>query len=140
MNQKEFLRLQYLQNTLVGLGFTADEVKSLRRISNTLRRWFEMECGSDHGCIERDEHGKPFFRLSSGRSWPIADRETGARKRLDKIITARNKRFTVADNSPMLFSYIQTDPRGATLYILRPCDVMEGIGPEAFYSRGICVY
>jgi hypothetical protein len=36
--------------------------------------------------------------------------------------------------------YIQTDPRGAALYILRPGDVPEGKDAGAYYNRGICVY
>jgi hypothetical protein len=39
-----------------------------------------------------------------------------------------------------LSSYIQTDPRGAALYIIRPGDVPEGGDVNAYYSRGICVY
>jgi len=141
MTKNEFERRAQLTATLTGLGFKESEVESLRRISNTLRRWHELECGTDSGAVERDETtGKPIFRSTSGRSWPVADRETGALKRLGAIVTARNKRFTVKDNVPMLFHYVQTDPRGAALYILRPQDVMAGVGPECFYSRGICVY
>jgi hypothetical protein len=140
MTKAELMRRQHLQNALTGLGFTADEVAKLRKISNTLRRWFERECGTDDGAIERDDDGKPFFSNGRGRRWPVPDLERGARRRLKAIISARNARFTVADNAPMLFSYIQTDPRGAALYILRPSDVMAGCGPDAFYSRGICVY
>lgn len=36
--------------------------------------------------------------------------------------------------------YLQTDPRGAALYILRPGDVPEGKDVDAYYNRGICVY
>lgn len=140
MTKKELERRARLTATLTGLGFTDSEVESLRRISNTLRRWYELECGTDAGAIERDENGNVLFRSPSGRSWRVADRETGALKRLGAIVTARNKRFTVKDNVPMLFHYVQTDPRGAALYILRPQDVMAGVGPECFYSRGICVY
>jgi hypothetical protein len=39
-----------------------------------------------------------------------------------------------------LTAYIQGDPRGAALYILRPGDVPEGESADAYYSRGICVY
>jgi hypothetical protein len=58
---------------------------------------------------------------------PIADRETGARKRLAKIMA----------NYPYLSAYIQTDPRGCAVYILRPGDVPEGCDPASYYSRGI---
>ena len=36
--------------------------------------------------------------------------------------------------------YIQGDPRGAALYLIRPDDVPEGKNVESYYSRGVCVY
>ncbi len=57
-------------------------------------------------------------------------RETGAKKRLAKIMKQHQS----------LQAYIQGDPRGAALYILRPGDVPTGKEPDQFYSRGICVY
>jgi hypothetical protein len=135
MTKQEFMRRQHLENALTGLGFTSEEVEKLRRISNTLRRWFDLECGTDAGAIERDENGKPWLVSGTGRRWPTADRETGARKRLSAIIAAHNART----ESPVS-AYIQTDPRGAALYILRPGDVLEGMNAESCYSRGICVY
>lgn len=140
MTKNEALRRAYQQNTLVILGFTADQINSLRRISITLRRWYELECGNDNGSIERDETtGKPYMRTPRGKLYPVADRETGALKRLAAIVHDRNIRQPFAE-SPLLSTYIQTDPRGAALYILRPNDVPEGADPAAYYSRGICVY
>jgi hypothetical protein len=131
-----------------------------------LHRWHELECGDGSGCIERDETtGKAYWLNSyTGRRFPIADRETGARKRLKAILEARNTRVqaeqTVCPNcgqwqlidclnecirrgfapSRKVWSYIQTDPRGAALYIIRPGDVPEGKSVESYYNRGICVY
>lgn len=134
--EQEWIRRQHLNNALTGLGFTVDEVGKLRKISNTLRRWFERECGTDGGAIERDEEtGKPFFRNNRGNRWPVPDLEAGARKRLAAIMAARNGREAVP-----LDTYIQTDPRGASLYILRLGDVPEGEDAGAYYSRGICVF
>lgn len=136
MTKAEFIRRQHLENTLTGLGFTAEEVKKLRKISNTLRNWFERECGDDCGVIERDEEtGKPFLRNYHGKRFAIADLERGAMNRLAKIMAARNSRESV----PLAY-YIQTDPRGAALYILRPGDVPDGKDAGAYYSRGICVF
>lgn len=136
MTKTEFIRIQHLTASLTGLGFTVDEVAKLRTISNTLRRWFERECGTDGGAIERDEEtGKPFFNNGRGRRWPVPDLEAGARKRLAAILSARNERETVA-----LSVYIQTDPRGAALYILRPGDIPEGLEAASCYLRGICAY
>ena len=135
MTKAEFLRRQHLTAALTGLGFTVDQVDKLRKISNTLRRWFERECGTDAGAIERDEEtGKPFFRNGRGNRWPVPDLEAGAEKRLAAIMAARNGREAVP-----LATYIQTDPRGAALYILRQGDVPEGEDASAYYSRGVCV-
>ncbi len=140
MTKTEALRRFRLDHYLIAcLGFTADEVVSLRRISSTLQRWHELECGTDHGALERDDAtGKPFWvshSLTHSRRSPVADREAGALRRLTRIISARNER-----TSAPVETYIQTDPRGAALYILRPGDVPEGLKPEACYTRGVCVF
>ena len=99
----------------------------------TLHSWFEQECGSERGCIERDETtGKPFWRNQlSDRRWAMADRETGARKRLAKLMA----------RYPSLLAYVQTDPRGAALYVLRADLVESGEDIEQVYSsRGVAVY
>jgi hypothetical protein len=132
----------------MSLGFTQSESDKLRRISMTLRRWHELECGIDGGCVERDETtGKAMWRSSySGKLSPIQDRETGAKRRLCAIVDACNKaRRTHMTGDKMtpedgLRYYIQTDPRGAALYIIRPGDVPEGQTVDSCYSRGICVY
>jgi len=60
----------------------------------------------------------------------IPDREKGALKRLQDIM----------GQYPDLSAYQQTDPRGASLYILRPGDVPKGEQTEAYYNNGIAVY
>jgi len=117
--------------TLQQIGVSYADAEALRRISMTLHRWHELECGNDGGCIERDEtSGKAFWLNSrSMRRSPIADRETGALKRLAKIL----------ERYPTLASYIQGDPRGAALYILRPGDVPPGCSADSCYNRGIVV-
>lgn len=125
-------------------GITEDDALALRRISMTLQRWFELECGDGNSygswAIERDEqtevpymvrhhyaHGQGKDRTTKTR---IPDREAGARKRLAAIMA----------RYPSLAAYIQTDPRGASLYILRPGDVQTGEDVSSHYSRGIAVY
>jgi hypothetical protein len=131
MTKSESLRRFNLERYLIlSLGFTADEAAALRRISLTLRRWYELECGTDGGCIERNEAtGKPYWLTDSGRRWSVADREAGALRRLQAIMEGR----------PLSY-YVQTDPRGAALYILRPGDVPEKSKADECYSRGVCVY
>lgn len=149
MNKREWERRAHLESVLLALGFTAQEAEQLRRVSNTLQRWHEMECGTEGGCIERDEKtGRPYWYNANARyvdphdpraRWPIPDREAGAKKRLAAILARRNHEGHEVI-SGKVSAYIQTDPRGAALYILRPGDVPEGKDADAYYSRGICVY
>lgn len=153
--KREFERRAHLARTLQDLGFTAAEAESLRRISNTLRRWHERECGTGEGqwtrSVERendDGTGRPFLRVQgptaagySDRRYPVADLEAGAKKRLAAILATRNGRPPVdGKDGRFLHAYIQTDPRGAALYVLRPGDVPAGQDADACYSRGVCVY
>lgn len=147
MTKREAMRLAHQENALLSLGFTAEEAASLRRISMTLHRWHELECGTDGGCIERDEKSdKPYWLNShSMRRTPVADREKGALKRLNAIVAKRNNTqnaigATFQHPAGRLSYYVQTDPRGAALYIIRPGDVPAGEDVSAYYSRGICVY
>lgn len=148
--KREALRQYEQENTLMKLGFTQAESESLRRISMTLRRWHELECGDGNGFIERDETtGKPIYVNCNSRyvsandpraRHAIADRETGAKRRLEAIITNRNKREFHTVVPTAVQPYIQGDPRGAALYIIRPGDIPEGQTVDSCYSRGICVY
>lgn len=135
---------------LINAGISLDDAQALRRISMTLHRWHEMECGDDNGyssfCIargrkvngagfEHDDKGRSFLEIhphSGGttRYQLIPDRERGARKRLAAIMA----------RYPALGFYVQGDPRGAALYVLRVGDVSAGEDPSAYYSRGIAVY
>ena len=173
-------------DTLIKAGISYQDATALRRISMTLHRWHELECGNgnDHGswCITRgdyvrtegptripasdrassppkmafkhDDDGKPFlehhhYRHGNGKDStsysPMPDRERGALKRLAKIMA----------NYPGWASYVQGDPRGCALYILRPDDVpteklyrrlpdgsmirdVDAI--SSYYTRGIAVY
>lgn len=159
MTKAEAQRRQHMNTALQSLGFTAEECEALRRISMTLHRWHELECGTDGGCIERHgDAGSPFWhRQDIGRAeygTRIPDREAGAKKRLARIVarcnayrsglsaTAVLNAITEAqrcDCRPVT-TYIQTDPRGTALYILRPGDVPEGQTADCCYSRGIAVY
>lgn len=123
---------------LATLGIDYDSAEQLRRISMTLHRWFELECGDGNDysswAIERDEpSGKPFMCIHphDGKSYrrPVADREEGAKKRLGKIM----------EKYPSLVPYIQGDPRGASLYILKREDI-RGQDIDSVYNRGTAVY
>jgi hypothetical protein len=135
------------------LGISRDDAASLRRISMTLHRWHELECGNSdeyksyvlvrghkaNGSFEHDDSGKPYIEAhrhnpypgqAAVAYWAVPDRERGALKRLAAIMA----------RYPALKPYVQGDPRGASLYILGPGDVPEGGDPNSYYSRGIAVY
>jgi hypothetical protein len=151
MTKREALRQTTQANALITLGFTPSEAATLRRISLTLSRWAEHEC---NGLIERDETrgNRPFWSSpGSGRHYvaPVADRERGALRRLDATVTARNVRsgfvqnagyYGVMPKNARLDYYVQGDPRGASLYILRPGDVPAGADVDSYYSRGVAIY
>jgi hypothetical protein len=117
---------------LLRAGITYEHATGLRRIAMALHRWHELECGTDSGAVERDEKtGKTYWVNSySGSRWPCRDREKGALKRLKLIMK----------NYPHLRAYVQGDPRGASLYILRENDVPPGENVDSYYSRGLAVY
>jgi hypothetical protein len=129
---------------LVKLGISYQDAEALRRISNTLHNWFELECGTGNDrvsrSIERDENGdgKPFLRvryIGYNNQWidrksPIADREAGAKRRLAAIMANYRRR---------LVPYIQGDCRGASLYVLRKADV-RGQDINSIYNRGVAVF
>jgi len=148
MTKRETLRLTHQESALRSLGFTQTEAEQLRRISLTLHRWHELECGVEGGGVERDEQtGKCVWYSSySGKRTPYADRETGALRRLSAIITARNARSSgeYPDGRRQtrfdVQSYVQGDPRGCALYIIRPGDVPEGGDIDSWYSRGLAIY
>lgn len=139
-------------DALTKTGIEYRDAIALRRASMTLQRWFELECGDGNNygswCITRgrkvagefqhDDDGKPYiehhhYRHGQGKDSvtyrPIADRETGARKRVAAILA----------RYPELSAYVQTDPRGASLYVLRPGDVPAGADVSSYYSRGVVV-
>ena len=91
------------------------------------------------GVFTHDDDGKPYLERhhymhgqgeDSVTYSRLADRETGARKRLAEIIK----------HYPGFQAYVQTDPRGCALYILRPEDVPTDADVSSCYTRGIAVY
>lgn len=117
---------------LTAIGISLEDAEALRRIAMQLHRWHELECGTDSGAVERDETtGKTYWlNAMTGRRSPTPDRETGAKRRLAEIMA----------RYPNLTAYVQGDPRGAALFILRPGDVPAGGDVDAYYNRGIAVY
>lgn len=120
--------------SLMKAGIAHVDAVQLRRISMQLHRWHELECGTNEGCIERDDDTNiPYLTFENGRGprgrRQIPDRETAALNRLKKVL----KKY------PHIKYYVQGDPRGCALYILRPGDIPEGEQIDACYNRGIAV-
>jgi len=122
---------------LVKCGISWDDAVALQRISRTLRGWFVHEC---NGEIQRDEVTSiPYWynTVTGQRLFRAPDRQAGAMKRLTKIMA----------RYPSLKHYVQGDPRGCALYILRQCDVPDGyknagwevVEVESYYSNGVAV-
>ena len=141
-------------DALCRAGIAHSDASALRRISMTLHRWHELECGDGNDyaswCVVRgtwfndsargrvfvhDDNGAPYEERhphSPGMKTVytrLADRERGALKRLAAIMA----------RYPGFQAYVQGDPRGASLYILRPGDVREGASVDSCYSNGIAV-
>jgi hypothetical protein len=114
------------------IGRARGDAESLRRISMTLRTWFEAECNGD---VTVAGDGLAYAQYGRGTSGPFltvrcANREAGALKRLAKIMA----------RYPSLSYYVQGDPRGCALYILKPDDVPEGADVSSYYSRALAVF
>jgi hypothetical protein len=99
-----------------GVAVTLDQARTLRRAEHVLHRWAEMECGLSDSrkswCITRDEStGVPYTETSwhcGGKNTlrRIADRESGALKRVAKVCADVGAHF-----------YHQGDCRGVMLYV-----------------------
>lgn len=117
----------------VRLGISLEDALILARAEKVLHSWSELECGNSDNrkswCISRDEEtGVPYMQINyhdenQARMVKIADRETGALKRVAKVCE-RNK----------LHFWQQGDPRGCALYVSR-----EVLTDENYSSRGIAV-
>jgi len=132
--QERFESIQRAQQC----GLSYEDAVAVRRIALTLHRWFELECGDGNDraswAIERDAKTNiPYFVRHHFAGLPVGaittrnripDRETGARKRLDKIMA----------KYPALKAWIQTDPRGGTIYLCKPEDATDSL-----YTRGVFI-
>lgn len=135
MKETKIQRTVRFYDKMAELGFSYSEAQSLRRIELTLQRWGEHECNGD---IERDEETGKAYSVSRAytqgageyKRWPTADRETGALKRLAKIMAKH----------PELWAYHQSDPRGCALYIGRNADI-KAAELSSNYTRGfgVCI-
>jgi hypothetical protein len=126
-------------NALAALGpygMTVEYLAQCARLEKALRKWGELECGTAHGGVEYEDVDdgelKPyctFYHPTTGarskfkNQWPVLMR------RLERLRT----------DMPSITFYVQGDPRGASLYALRPGDVPAGEEASSWYTRGICL-
>lgn len=134
MTKKERQRITEQSYYLAALGFSYQESEALRLISVRLSRWAEDEC---NGLIERDElTDKPrrMWETFKGerRGTLCHDREKGAIRRLEAILASH----------PEFSYYHQTDPRGASLYLIPKAKLEQSAhSVDCCYSSiGVCVY
>jgi hypothetical protein len=102
--------------------------KHLKTLSNRLRRWAELECGTSEGHIEQDETGQwvKYDSMQQNRR-RIADQETPTKAEINKIV----------DRYEGLAWYHQNDPRGAQVYLYRVCDLGESRIDSVYSSIGV---
>jgi hypothetical protein len=147
-------------NRLHDLGVRPDEALALRRISMTLHRWHELECGDANDYASwsivrgRKEtrhgqhsggHGAHYVFVHDDKGKPYIERhihtENGARYEPipDREAGARRRLHKIVNQllarGVTLGAYIQTDPRGCALYMLPP-----GATEENYNSRGVAVH
>lgn len=128
MTKVQLARYLALHDYLSRWGITHAELDALLRCERTLGRWGEAEC---NGWIQRDEQTGIPYRWnpeSNIRCGRTADREAGALTRASKIAAAH-----------ALTVYYQSDPRGCSLYLIRPGDIPVGYTVESCYTNGIAL-
>ena len=131
MNRNQTERYGRIVIELTKHGMNLRDVDTLIRAERTLSR-----IGTDYcnGTLQRDESdGKVYRHYGNGTFgpfWPVkvADREAGALKRIDKICKAASVTY-----------YHQGDPRGCSLYIIRPGDIRDGQKIDCCYSNGVSI-
>lgn len=126
------LRTLRLAQSLAHFNLSPDDIAKLLRIEKKLRRWHELQCGVDAGRVEEvggEGSGKWEFVNRHGNRSPIRDAGKQARKALNAC-TAGN---------PDLIFYVQTDPRGYALYLLKKSQVETGEDVNAVYNRGVAI-
>lgn len=133
MTKRQAERYHYIMTALENLGFDRDEAEALIKAERTISRWNEREC---NGEVEIDENNEQAIRVwydnggTGKRHWcQIPNLYDGARKRVEKIISKH----------PGCKAYFQGDPRGCSLYVIRPGDVRDGDDVNSVYTRGIAL-
>lgn len=126
---------------MADLGFSGAETEALLKAERALTRFSELECGiSDCDrsvSVYRDEEtGKPFYRIEYcvGNAWKVR-----TRPKRDTEKSALQTVARILESKPGFSAYHQTDPRGVSLYLIRPGDIETGEDVRRLYNRGIAM-
>lgn len=148
------------------LGISRDDAEALRRISMTLHRWHEAECGNGNdvsswsiarghksprifsrdpvtqapiwtgGEFTYDENGATYMERSNHK-----DGKTIYYRIPDRENGARKRLAAIMARYPGLTAYVQTDPRGCALYIIEAARLPAGASVNSCYSSvGVAVF
>ena len=153
-------------DTLQSAGISYEDACALRRISMTLHRWHELECGDGNSYgswaiargrmrtfvpeegkpikkFEHDDDGKPYLEHHHYMHGKGKDTVTYS-PMADRERGALKRLAKIMARYPGFVSYVQGDPRGCALYIVPKTGLFSSDpSPEylaANYSRGIAVY
>jgi hypothetical protein len=126
---------------MTNLGFSHAETDALVKAERALSRFAELECGiSDCNrsiSVFRDEEtGRPFYRIEYrvGNEW-----KTSTQPKRDTEKAALQTVARILESKPGFSAYHQTDPRGVSLYIIRPGDIEAGEDVRRLYNRGLAM-
>ena len=126
---------------MTNLGFSHAETDALLKAERALSRFAELEfgisdCNRSISVFRDEETGKPFYRVEYrvGNDWktrtePKRDTEKAALQTVARIL----------EGKPGFSAFHQTDPRGVSLYIMRPGDIEAGEDVRRLYNRGIAM-
>jgi hypothetical protein len=144
-------------------GINYEDACALRRISMTLHRWHELECGDSndygswcitrgskkitrgfgktHSAFEHDDDGKPFLEHHHYAHGHGKDSVTYSAMP-DRERGALKRLAAIMARYPGFAPYVQGDPRGCALYILAPDTLQryQGQPVDTIYNHGIAVY
>ena len=107
------------------LGISGYDYNALARLSGSLRRWHEMQCGTDGGVVSVDDAGVATWQPSNGG--PTA-------KITNKGALLEHRVFDLCVRLGVTY-YIQGDPRGCALYLSR-----EPMDDANYSSKGVPIY
>lgn len=122
--------LYYQTKNLEEVGFSFEEIMELRRLSRCFRRFFER---LRNDVYYSEDDGK-YYRMCANSK--IVTRYPDLKRRYLKKLRA------VFANHPNLTYYIQQDPRGSSLYVIKKTDLEYRLDEmdQIYSTLGIPIY